>query len=518
MLTLAFNIQPVKAEGTIYIRADGSIDPPTAPILTVDNVTYTFTDNIYNDSIVVERSNIIVNGAGYMLQGAESVAGIYLGYKSNVTIKNTNIKGFIRGISLFGSSNNNIFGNQIATPGGGIGHQWCVGIELQWCSNNTIVGNNVISNRYGYGSGIELYDSSNNVLRNNIMTNHGFNFCVSGSILSHFVNDVDVSNTVNGKPVYYWINRRDLSVPVDAGCVVLINCTRIIAQKLKLDHNGFGVILAFTTNSTISNVNLISNKIGMILSHSSGNSMFGNNITENLGGIWLDKSSSNSVVGNGVRGGMTIDNITLMSTGGICLSESSANSIIGNIITNNEFGIGVDSSSNNSISGNNITANNQYGIYLEESSDNTIYHNNFKNNTKQVYDLSWDYPQYCFPSLNVWDDGYPSGGNYWSNYNGTDSHSGHYQNETGSDGIGDTSYIIDGNNTDRYPLMKLYPWGCDVNADGIVDISDILEVALRFGSTPGHTLWNPHCDIDNNGIVDISDILEVALHYGETDP
>ena len=51
MLTLAFNIRPVKAEGgTIYIRADGSIDPPTAPILR-DGDIYTFTDNIY-DSIV----------------------------------------------------------------------------------------------------------------------------------------------------------------------------------------------------------------------------------------------------------------------------------------------------------------------------------------------------------------------------------------------------------------------------------------------------------------------------------
>ena len=32
MLALAFNIQPVRASGTIYIRADGSIDPPTAPV------------------------------------------------------------------------------------------------------------------------------------------------------------------------------------------------------------------------------------------------------------------------------------------------------------------------------------------------------------------------------------------------------------------------------------------------------------------------------------------------------
>jgi hypothetical protein len=58
--------------------------------------------------------------------------------------------------------------------------------------------------------------------------------------------------------------------------------------------------------------------------------------------------------------------------------------------------------------------------------------------------------------INVWDDGYPSGGNYWSDYTGVDLYSGPYQNETSSDGIGDTPYDIDENNVDHYPLMK--PW------------------------------------------------------------
>lgn len=60
MLTLAFNSYVVKASGTIYIRADGSVEG-TTDISTVDNVTYIFTNDIY-DSIVVERSNIIVDG------------------------------------------------------------------------------------------------------------------------------------------------------------------------------------------------------------------------------------------------------------------------------------------------------------------------------------------------------------------------------------------------------------------------------------------------------------------------
>ena len=101
MLSLAFNIQPVKSEwtGTVYIRADGSIDPPDAPIITYDNITYTLTDDIVSDAdgIVVERDNIIVDGNGYTLKGAESGSGFSL-VAGNVTIKSTNVQKFYWGI------------------------------------------------------------------------------------------------------------------------------------------------------------------------------------------------------------------------------------------------------------------------------------------------------------------------------------------------------------------------------------------------------------------------------------
>jgi parallel beta-helix repeat protein len=119
-------------------------------------------------------------------------------------------------------------------------------------------------------------------------------------------------------------------------------------------------------------------------------------------------------------------------------------------ITNFCCGIHLNGSSSNSISGNNITANNGYGIGLYSSSNNSIYHNNFVDNTQQVYiDGSENYQ-------NVWDNGYPSGGNHWSDYAGVDVYSGPYQNESGSDGMGDTPYVIDANNTDHYPLVN--PW------------------------------------------------------------
>jgi parallel beta-helix repeat protein len=106
-------------------------------------------------------------------------------------------------------------------------------------------------------------------------------------------------------------------------------------------------------------------------------------------------------------------------------------------------GIYLFSSSDNSISNNNI-AGNGYGISPYYSSNNRIFHNNFVNNTSQV---NPDSP------LDVWDNSYPSGGNYWSDYIWSDQYKGPSQNLPGSDGIGDTPYVIDGSNQDNYPLM-----------------------------------------------------------------
>ena len=63
-------------------------------------------------------------------------------------------------------------------------------------------------------------------------------------------------------------------------------------------------------------------------------------------------------------------------------------------------------------------------------------------------------------TTNVWDDGYPSGGNYWSDHVTVDNYSGINQDEPGSDGIVDEpyifEYILDDDNIDNYPLVE--PW------------------------------------------------------------
>jgi parallel beta-helix repeat protein len=145
---------------------------------------------------------------------------------------------------------------------------------------------------------------------------------------------------------------------------------------------------------------------------------------------------------------MTVQGLTLTNEGeGVLLAFTNDSKIANNDATNDYEGIYLYSSSNNTVSGNDMTANSYCGIFVYyNSSNNVIYHNNFVANVAQVYIDSTSVG-------NVWDNGYPSGGNYWSDYNGTDLYSGSYQNVTGSDGIGDTPYVIDANNTDYYPLM-----------------------------------------------------------------
>ena len=117
MLALALNIQPAKAQGIIYIRADGSIDPPTAPISSIDNVTYIFTDNV-NETMKVERDNIVVDGAGHISYVDYSAVGIDLSVRNNVTIRDMTIEGYdwsLAGINLMGSSDCTIYGINITT-------------------------------------------------------------------------------------------------------------------------------------------------------------------------------------------------------------------------------------------------------------------------------------------------------------------------------------------------------------------------------------------------------------------
>lgn len=299
--------------------------------------------------------------------------GIYLSFGSRRTVINDNyISNGDGGIGLDASSRNIITNNRIEHCNlSGI----YVGEALWTGSNYNVVTNNTISFST-QGEGLYIYGSTGNNLSGNTMLNNLYNFGVEGEELSDFIHFVDTSNTVDGKPVYYWINELDVAVPLDAGYVGLVNSTRITVQTLNLTNNRQGILLAFTSDSTIT----------------------GNNLTNNYYGIHVWNSSDyNTLYENSIK-------------------------------------------------------QNEYGVWLGFCSNNTFYHNNFTDNSAQVYIDSSGYP-------NFWNETYPIGGNYWSDFKdeyplAEDLFSGEYpQSEPDSDSIWDGSYEIDGGNIDYYPVV-----------------------------------------------------------------
>jgi hypothetical protein len=107
------------------------------------------------------------------------------------------------------------------------------------------------------------------------------------------------------------------------------------------------------------------------------------------------------------------------------------------------------------------------------------------------------------PSINQWDIGYPSGGNYWNNYTGADLYKGLYQNVNGSDGIGDTPYTIDRNNRDRYPYINSYMPTHDLAANDIMPLKTVVGQGYNM---------NISIAITNYGLFDENLYLSVSAN------
>ena len=384
LLSLLFVTGEIQSVKAININEDGTI-AGTDKIQRNGDI-YTLTDDIF-DTIRVKRDNIVIDGAGYTLDRNEierNPTGIIFLEVNDVTIKNFKITGFARGITLKGLGN--IVTRCTITD-------CSTGIWLNGASNSTVSDNKF----FNIKSGIQLDYSLNNQFRNNKFENGTISTGLDGNF-----NDIDPSNTIDGKPIYYLVNKQDLVISPsnypELGYLALIKCTDITVKDLTISGTTTydnGIILRYTTNSMISN----------------------NTLVNLWSGIWSYNSYNTTITKN--------------------------------TISNNRKGIAIVTTSANIITQNNIK-NNQVGISLSGSAQR-IYHNNFINNILNVDSADWSgLNRKVMPyGMHFWDNGYPSGGNFWS---------GHNLIDINNDDIGDTAYEVSQyrNNTDRYPLMETY--------------------------------------------------------------
>jgi parallel beta-helix repeat protein len=205
----------------------------------------------------------------------------------------------------------------------------------------------------------------------------------------------------------------------------------IDADGVTLDGNGH-MVIGPGTDFLIwdPNTKVMSGNFGILLKGRTGVTVKNCHVTGFDDGFWLDGSDGNTLQEN------TVTNYTI----GFVLSSSSNNIFLNN--TANGKGAGDDLPNGfqlgrafgNTLQGNTVNGNG-IGFALEESDDNIFFHNNLIDNTIQAAFQPGD--------SNTWDNGYSSGGNYWSDYQGVDAN---------GDGIADTPYVIDENNMDRFPL------------------------------------------------------------------
>ena len=483
--TLPF-AQTQTSQRLIEIQTDGSIfdSDPVTPLKRSGNV-YTFSGDI-NGHIDIQKSGITLDGAGYTLRKADTQElwrnfrhglGIPQGV-DGVTVKNIQIADYWNAINLAGS--NSIVTNITITR--------CTATDISGIlvsgSNNIIQNCHIVGNS---GNGIHVEGSNNAILdniiadngrwgiffhnapiklRSNILNNNYEPFCLyeynkdaSGQPVKIKSNYIDSTNLVEGKPVYYWVNEQDKTVPSNAGYVVLDNCKNIVVENLEINWSSLNKV------STLPDyVIRISNSDNIVVKN--------NFLTQT--DIWCASSNQNVLICNN---NLTIGSIYSAGFGTSILGNSifqskkiaitvatAAEAVVAqNVLINCDTGISLNHCALTSVM-NNTLKECRWGIYLYNANDNTITQNNFIDNVQHAGEdhYVWPFTAYYLSVNTTWDR------NYWSTYTGIDAD---------GDGIGDTPYVVFENITDYYPLMTMIDL-----PDVSVPLSDPSEIFFKYST------------------------------------
>ncbi len=245
----------------------------------------------------VFRSNTIRNNS---LLYDYSYAGFFADTVSNLTLIDNLLSGNNNyGIYIYDCDNSNFSNNTITNTLDPQDAGYSVGFYLESSASNTLENNTIADNEH---RGIFLQSSRYNTLSNNNITGNPYNFGATVSSTSnYFVNYIDESNLLDGKPIIYLMDGVGITIneTSNAGVVYCISCENVTVENLTLTNNSYGIVLYDSINSTIRENSVVSCEEGIFLIISNNNTITCNNVSENLKyGIRVRSSDFNNIYFN----------------------------------------------------------------------------------------------------------------------------------------------------------------------------------------------------------------------------
>lgn len=388
---------------------------------------------VFSESVVVNKSVSLVgdNRDTSVIDGIRGSAAVTV-VSDGVEIRSLSIRNGVLGLLVDHADNCKIIDNVL--------YEGSYGLRLYHSRGSYVAGNRVSGFSW---FGVELDRSGNTTLRDNWLSQNQYGFGVDGGSLLDFLNDIGDSNRVNGKPIRYLVNQRDLIVDSstwsDVGYLGFVNSSNIVVKDLEVQNNVQGVLLAGVTDSSVTGVRVSHNWNGVYVAYSRNVSVYEVEATRNFdyGIKFFDSPSSrafrNEVDSNGWAG--------------IGLFGSSHSVLDLNEASFATYDLHLVHTNNSVVTRNTaIPKEGGYSIAVYYSHNNSIYHNTFQNSLLFAETRNGS----SFTPTNNWNNSVE--GNFWTAHNGHDAD---------EDGVSDAAYRVGVNNFDYYPLMGRF-WEFDL--------------------------------------------------------
>ena len=493
--------------------------------------------NVHNLAFVNGSSGVTV--LGNSCQGTYASPTVLVTYSNGTTVHDNQITSAAYGVWLawatnssvtdnsFSSCDNDVevqFSNWTSLTGNRMENSLSNGISLGG-SHDINVWDNVI--RYSGGFGVYLVQAKNCSVSGNEFLHCGI--VIEGSTLADFnshsittdnIVTYESNGTNSSAPVYYWKDTLGLVVDeLTAGQLIVANCSSVVVQDMELADCDVGLQMAYVSDVFVYNVTVSDCKDGIRIFECSQLVMSGMTVTS--------MTSTNHGDGLSIIHGdhVEVSDSTFSSCGqrAVVISDATSVSVINNAITQSHLGLTLESCDQAIVRNNTVTAIDYEGMTLRGGSNGTIAFNTVfscdngvrveftenvsvvgNNISHNVRGALLNYAVWCYVHHNTfwenslyqaltandcqvsWDDGYPSGGNYWSDYSGDDVYHGPDQNISGPDGLGDTPYSTYDDVFDRYPLVGTFINYAPTAVVTLESAAGDLSTVFSFDATESH--------------------------------